>query len=115
MPRNKTNLDQSTKETSIRATKQKKREKTSGGNNNNNCNGEPIKEMSNDNQQRASAIGRQKKKETKPKTKKKIQGRKKSKDEDQDMGIDDGNKEDKEALAAGRESNVYERMVMDEG
>jgi hypothetical protein len=47
--------------------------------------------MSNDYQQRASAIGRQKKKETKPKTKKKIQGRKKSKDEDQDMDIDDGN------------------------
>jgi hypothetical protein len=38
-----------------------------------------------------------------------------SKDEDQDMDIDDGNKEDEEALAAGRESDVYERMVMDEG
>jgi hypothetical protein len=66
--------------------------------------------MSNDYQQRASAIGRKKKKETK-----KIQGRKKSKDEDQGMDIDDGNKEDEEALAAGRESDVYERMVMDEG
>jgi hypothetical protein len=31
------------------------------------------------------------------------------------MGIDDGNKEDEEALAAGRESDVYERMVKDEG
>jgi hypothetical protein len=71
--------------------------------------------MSNDRQQRASAIGRQKKKETKPKTKKKTQGRKKSKDEDQVMDIDDGNKEDEEALAAGRESDVCERMVMDEG
>jgi hypothetical protein len=49
------------------------------------------------------------------KTKKKIQGRKKSKDEDQDMDIDDGNKEDEEALAAGRESDVCERMVVDEG
>jgi hypothetical protein len=49
-----------------------------------------------------------------PKTKKKIQGRKKSKDEDQEMDLDDGNKEDEEALAAGRESDVYERMVMDE-
>jgi hypothetical protein len=40
---------------------------------------------------------------------------KKSKDEDQDMDIEDGNKEDEEALAAGRESDVCERMVMDEG
>jgi hypothetical protein len=71
--------------------------------------------MSNDNQQRASVIGRKKKKMRKPKTKKKIQGRKKSKDEDQDMDIDDGNKEDEEALATGRESDVCERMVMDEG
>jgi hypothetical protein len=31
------------------------------------------------------------------------------------MDIDDGNKEDKEALAARRESDVCERMVMDEG
>jgi hypothetical protein len=38
--------------------------------------------------------------------KKKIQGRKNSKDEDQDMDIEDGNKEDEEALAAGRESDV---------
>jgi hypothetical protein len=28
---------------------------------------------------------------------------------------DPGNKEDEEAPAAGRESDVYERMVMDEG
>jgi hypothetical protein len=31
------------------------------------------------------------------------------------MDIDDGNKEDEEVLAAGRESDVCERMVMDEG
>jgi hypothetical protein len=30
------------------------------------------------------------------------------------MGIDDGNKEDEEALAEGWESDVCERMVMDE-
>jgi hypothetical protein len=29
--------------------------------------------------------------------------------------VDDGNKEDEEALAAGRESDVCERMVKDEG
>jgi hypothetical protein len=38
-----------------------------------------------------------------------------TKDEDQDTDIDDGNKEDEEALAAGRESDVDERMVMDQG
>jgi hypothetical protein len=31
------------------------------------------------------------------------------------MDIDDGNKEDEKALAARRESDVYEQMVVDEG
>jgi hypothetical protein len=34
------------------------------------------------------------------------EGRNKSKDEDQDVGIDDGDKEDEEALAVGRDPVV---------